>query len=346
MPHRLLPAAGVPRPTLPGSACARRARSRPPRGTALLALLLLTLAGASLLLRQLRFADLNSEREKATHAALQAAREALIAYAATSAAPGRLPCPENTALIGTATEGSQRSSCSNALPAIGRLPWRSLKIEALTDGYGEPLWYALSPGFRSPPINTGSAGQLGIDAQPGGFAAIVLAAGPAQAGQSRPTVSAAAPPQRANYLDGTNGDGDLSFASNGPLLNDRLLGIAAAEIAARISRRVLAEIRGADTDQPPAYGLRRYYNEHSAFPFADSDGDGHADAGADAGSLPYRDLEPVIEATAYGWIAANQWFGLVGYRREAPDRVLLTLGSVRLAVRPCPAQPCPAQPTP
>ena len=43
---------------------------------------------------------------------------------------------------------------------VGRLPWRSLGIDQLRDGYGEPLWYVLSRGFRNPPINFGTLGQI------------------------------------------------------------------------------------------------------------------------------------------------------------------------------------------
>ncbi|MFA7292630.1 MAG: hypothetical protein WC023_10320 [Rhodocyclaceae bacterium] len=319
-------------------------RTRIERGAALIGtLLLVVVIGAGLLLRQLSQADLDAARERATHTALLAAKEALIAHAATSDTPGRMPCPEDTSRIGFPTEGSQLSSCSNVATSIGRLPWYSLKLDKILDGYGEPLWYALSPGFRTAPINSSTPGQLTVDAQPGGYAAIVFAPGPMLSTQTRSAITAGTPPLTANYLDGTNNNGDNAFAATSTTINDRLLGITAAEISAPVIRRVLAEVRGADTDTPPTYGLRNYYNTNgSTFPFADTDADGSANAGATTGGLPYNDLTTVMEATANGWITSNGWFGLMTYQAlAAPTRAVLTLGGASLTVLPCTAQPCP-----
>lgn len=320
------------------------ARTRLERGAALIGtLLLVVVIGAGLLLRQLSRADLDAAREQTTHTALKTAKEALIAYAATSDTPGRLPCPEDTTRIGFPTEGSQLGSCSNVATTIGRFPWYSLKLDKILDGHGEPLWYALSPGFRTAPINSSTLGQLTIDAQPGGYAAIVFAPGPMLATQTRSSITAGTPPLVANYLDGTNNNGDNAFAATSTAINDRLLGITVAEISAPIIRRVLAEVRGTDTDTPPTYGLRNYYNTNgSAFPFADTDADGAANSGAATGGLPYNDLATVMEATANGWITSNNWFGLMTYQvLAAPTRAVLTLGGVSLTALPCTAQPCP-----
>jgi type II secretory pathway pseudopilin PulG len=313
-------------------------------GAALIgALLLVVLVGASLVLRQLSRADLDAAREQTTYIALNTAKEALIAYATTSNNPGRLPCPEDTSRIGFPTEGSQLSSCSNVAPTIGRLPWYSLKREKILDGYGEPLWYALSPGFRAAPINNGTPGQLTVDAQPGGYAAIIFSPGPALSTQLRSAITAGTPPLLASYLDGTNSNGDGVFASTSAAINDRLLGITSAEITTPIIRRVLAEVRGADTDTPPTYGLRKFYNANgSTFPLADTDADGAANAGATTGGLPYNDLTTVMEATANGWITSNNWFGVMTYQvLTTPNRAILTLGGISLTVLPCTTQPCP-----
>ncbi|MDX1376011.1 MAG: hypothetical protein R3357_10635, partial [Burkholderiales bacterium] len=58
--------------------------------------------------------------------------------------PGRLPCPEAAGYIGTANEGIAAGNCT--LPAVGRLPWRTLGLPKLRDASGEPLWYVVSPG--------------------------------------------------------------------------------------------------------------------------------------------------------------------------------------------------------
>jgi hypothetical protein len=321
-------------------------------------LLLLVIVGTGILLKQLSTADLTFAREQATQIALKQAKEALIAYAATAKkssgedVPGRLPCPEDVGLIGLVTEGGQQSNC-NTLPAIGRLPWRTLKLDKLLDGHGEPLWYAISPGFRGTTINSTTLGQLTVDAQPTAYAAIVFAPGPVLSGQARTAITAASPPVLADYLDGTNNNGDGVFTSiNIATNNDRLLGITAAEITAPIIRRVLTEIRGADTalpvplattPTPPAYGLRRYYNDNGlTYPYADTNSDGFADGSATIGGLPYKDLTTVMEATANGWITTNEWFGLITYQTfTAPNRATLTLGSASLTVHPCTEHPCP-----
>ncbi len=214
-------------------------------GAALIgALLLVVLVGTSLVLRQLSRADIDVAREQTTHIALKAAKEALIAYAATSNTPGRLPCPEDTSRIGFPTEGSELSSCSNVAPTIGRLPWYSLKLEKMLDGHGEPLWYALSPGFRAEPLNSETPGQLMLDSRTD-IVALILAPGPALSGQSRTLLTTSTPPDPANYLDVSNKDGNPKFisASTTNSLNDRVIAITHAELFAQVELRVARDVR-------------------------------------------------------------------------------------------------------
>lgn len=301
------------------------------RGAALLAILALVMVvGVGLFFRQLSNADIVAARDRTTQTALRDAREALIAYAATSDTPGRLPCPEDTSLVGGPSEGAQ-GSCSNTVMAIGRLPWRTLKLEQLRDGWDEPLWYAISPGFRSPPINTNSIGQLSVGTL--GYAAIIFSAGPPLAGQNRSVVTAVAPPVIANYLDGENANGNMVFAAAGANINDRLTGITVAELTAPIVRRALAEIRG-PTDA--SFGLRRYYSENgSTFPYADNTGDGNADVGVTSGTIPYLTLEPLLAATTYGWLNNNGWFALTSYQSlTAPNQAIVSIGATTLTAPP------------
>lgn len=64
-------------------------------------------------------------------------------------------------------EGVAAASCS--LPAVGRLPWRTLSLDKLTDAAGEPLWYVVSPGWAKPNntahtvINSNTPRQLTVD---------------------------------------------------------------------------------------------------------------------------------------------------------------------------------------
>src|SRR5688572_3830640 len=127
---------------------------------------------------------------------LSLAKQALIGYVAhrvnypanplaqREAHPGRLPCPEADANIGTASAGEAASFCT--LPAVGRLPWRTLGIDQLRDASGEPLWYVVSEGWTLPSsapgalvLNSNSRGQLTVDGQANAAAALLIAPGPA-----------------------------------------------------------------------------------------------------------------------------------------------------------------------
>src|SRR3970282_502627 len=86
---------------------------------------------------------------------LQQAKTALIGHVGLRAGdattpednPGRLPCPEAPGSAhnfggGVYTESDDGGAAGNCtLPAVGRLPWRTLGLDKLTDSAGEPLWY-------------------------------------------------------------------------------------------------------------------------------------------------------------------------------------------------------------
>jgi len=247
------------------------------RGIALMLLMLLAIVTASAIfvaaLGQPGTRNALQEQER-TLQALQLAKEALIAYAANQNIPGRLPCPENTLLIGTSTEGSALGGCT--LPAIGRLPWRTLNLGDLRDAYGERLWYAISPGFRLAPINSETQAQLTVDGVPNTAVAIIFSPGPALPGQTRPTTAPVQPAPDANYLtwvanylDLSNKDGDASFVSIGQAgqFNDRLMPVTAAELFRVVERRVLSDV---------AWALKEYFDCGSG----SMDWDGSCIAGA------------------------------------------------------------------
>ncbi len=184
------------------------------------------------------------KRESMTQNALRQAKESLIARAVLDAVPGRMPCPEDTGKIGGSYEGDAQSTCSNTSTLIGRLPWRTLKHEKLTDRYGEPLWYVLSPGFRSEPLNSETPGQLTLDDRTD-IVALVIAPGSALSTQLRSAPSSASPPDPANYLDLSNKDGNPKFISTGPTdsFNDRVIAITRSELFAQVERRVARDVR-------------------------------------------------------------------------------------------------------
>ena len=88
-----------------------------------------------------------------TEAALAAARDALIGYAASYPdqhagrhGPGYLPCPDRNG------NGSPNTPCPRK--SLGRLPWRRLGLHDPRDGAGERLWYALADNFRPTATST------------------------------------------------------------------------------------------------------------------------------------------------------------------------------------------------
>ena len=209
---------------------------------------------------------------------LAQAKQALIGWMALNAAstdtnPGRLPCPEAAGDFGTVNEGRAAGNCT--LPAVGRLPWRTLGLEQLLDAAGEPLWYVVSPGWAIPSagatltINADSLGQLALDGNEA--VALVIAPGPvliAQAGtgcaawtQTRP---AAGPPDLRNYLEceNANSPADTNFVGSRPgqTFNDQVLRISSADLLpaleAAISNRIQREI--APAIKAAAYSSTQY----------------------------------------------------------------------------------------
>jgi hypothetical protein len=214
-------------------------------GFALMALLAILATGMLyFLVNQLDAGAMRRRQDEVTTQALAQAKEALIAWSAVNdSVPGRLPCPEDTGKIGTVLEGQALLNCGNAV-AVGRLPWRTLGLDRPRDGYGEPLWYVLSAGFRDSPINSQTPAALTIDGVAGSAVAIVFSPGPPLTGQPRAPVSAATPPIVNNYLDLSNRDGDSAFVTTGPsgAFNDRLLPISHQDLFTAVGKRVAGEV--------------------------------------------------------------------------------------------------------
>ncbi len=309
------------------SAMARRRwrplRSRSSGAALLIFLILLVTAALTYVVNSLTPEMIEARRAQKTSAALIKAKEAIIAWSATNPTlPGRLPCPENASLIGTATEGQALSACNTLPPPgtwIGRLPWRTLGIGELRDGYGEPLWYALSDGFRNPPINTNTAAQLIFDSTPN-IVAIIFSSGPPLPGQSRPAVSATLPPIVSNYLDLSNADGNTSFVSTGnsATFNDKLLPISQQDLFLAVGRRVANEMRGDASN-----GLQRYFlNNANTLPLAANTP--LASQGTNSvGYIPYGDL--MYPGSA--WLNTNAWFPLATYQRNTGNQATVTIGT-------------------
>ena len=234
-------------------------------GAALMALLAVVVVGASyLFVNRLNTASaLATAKREHNGKVLNQAKQALIGYVAHVAAlasesnPGRLPCPEAPGNFNTNSEGIANGNCT--LPAVGRLPWRTLGLDKLVDAAGEPLWYVVSPGWAlsnstAPPlttfINSNSTGALTVNAAANDSVALIIAPGQAfsvaAAGacvawqQVRPV---AGPPDVRNYLECENAGG-ASFVTSGPSgsFNDQVVRVTTADILPAIEAAIAHRI--------------------------------------------------------------------------------------------------------
>jgi hypothetical protein len=240
------------------------------------------------------------EKEIRTGAALQAGKEALLAYIAqyaarsTTSEPGQLPCPESLNYYLAGTEGQSSTSCSNATEVAGRLPWRTLGIDQLRDGYGEPLWLVVSRGFRSPPINFATVGKISYNGTADAAVALVIAPGRAVNtvdASGTPTAPCAKVNQAATnrndntvnplnpalFLECGNSTGAYGNPGNmtgwSPWSNDRVLAITAKEwadaiapaLADRLQRQVAPALEDWRNVQSLSNWSRRFLPYASTF---------------------------------------------------------------------------------
>jgi hypothetical protein len=235
-----------------------RASRRAQRGLALVALLTVAvLAFAYVLTTRLNAASMFVGVDRDHNAKVMAqAKQALIGYMALRAGksgeqdPGALPCPEAAGDYNDlANEGRAAANCT--LPAVGRLPWRTLGLDKLTDASGEPLWYVVSPGWAKPNsttntvINSNWRGQLTVDGVGNDAVALIIAPGQPLPTQARNSASASP----VDYLDGENSaPADTVFVTTGPAasFNDQVLRVTTRDVLplleAAISQRMEREI--------------------------------------------------------------------------------------------------------
>jgi hypothetical protein len=188
---------------------------------------------------------------------------ALQAVKAGEDSPGRLPCPEAPGNIGTANEGQAAAGCT--LPAVGRLPWRTLGLDKLVDAKSEPLWYVVSPGWAITAgnlvINSNTIGQLNVDGQANAAVALIIAPGAAMnvlasAGCTARNQARSAPSptmDARDYIECFN-TGTSTFATTGATtsFNDQVVRITVADvmpaieaaIASRVEREIAPLLRG------------------------------------------------------------------------------------------------------
>lgn len=257
-------------------------------------------------------ADLYSQQK------LQQIRQSLIAWSVSAANPGSLPCPEDTALLGTANEGSAKASCSAGIN-MGFIPWRTLGLGKIRDAHGEPFIYLIATGFTKSPINSASltspdALAISLDGNP--VVALVASAGYPTSGQQRTKIFT----QLKNYFEGLNADADNQFFS--PMkcadCNDLILGLTAGQLFSAVNMRVLREVRGDQTQ-----GLIKYWLQYRFFPYADSNRDGYADSSQLMGTPSYQGGDTNLTYFST-WLKKNNWFEQIQYQLS-PDKSKVTL---------------------
>ena len=300
------------------------------KGVALIMLVLvLVIASAATFLSSFGGNNLKIERDKKTALALTEAKSALIGWSAShSTMPGILPCPEDVSLIGTPNEGVAKTSCTG--PSLGRLPWKTLGFGDLRDGNGDKLWYVISNGFRSSPINLNSQAQLTVDGQQGAAVAIIFSSGPPLHNQIRSPINLANP---AHYLDLVNANGGNAFLSKGlpAVFNDQLKIVTKNDLFKTIKFRILGEIRG-DSSQ----GLKQYFLlNQSVYSYADINLDGKSDAGQLIGTPSYNGDQSSLffSSQKKSMLVNNGWMNLTQYSMSYDrKRVTLLLGDQSMIV--------------
>ncbi|MES2181755.1 MAG: hypothetical protein V4493_06620 [Pseudomonadota bacterium] len=241
--------------------------------------------------------------EKKTTDALKKAKEALIYYSLNNtylnsvtcvsntncSRPGDLPCPD------TNNDGIAESSCGNAAGnnqtlRLSRLPWKTLGLGDITDGYGEHLWYAVSNNYknntRTRPLNSDTLGTITVrdgagkviyDATNGsGVVAVIFSPGNpitrqdgyvqnrSVTGLNNPNnyLDVAFGEDNASFTDGSGSDGfilgPIKDANSNVVLNDRLIVITRDEMAVAMETYVLTQVRDA---------FLTYYNTNSYYPY-------------------------------------------------------------------------------
>ena len=219
-------------------------------GAALLAFMLVILAGASfVLVSELNEATGQFSREFSSIGALKEAKAALIGYAVTypethpGDGPGFLPCPDRD------NDGSTDAGACALSPngtTIGRLPYKTLEISKVADHFGEVLWYAVADNYRNNPkvdqLNSDTLGNFSVDAM-NDVVAVIFAPGPPLGTQDRSTD--AGKNNVANYLEDDNADNDAMFVTQSAdtkdseyryKFNDRLITITRQELMKEVER--------------------------------------------------------------------------------------------------------------
>jgi hypothetical protein len=310
--------------------------------TILLMVLVLAMGSAFIFFDLVRPGAGDAERIRRTDAALALAKDALKGRAVSDInRPGSLPCPDSNG------DGNADLLSGNQCPRyIGRLPWRTLELPDLRDGFGERLWYALDPVFRdddsAQPINSDSRGTRIVYGENISTvltslgAAIVFSPGPTLGGQARgdtqlapcAAASGASIAQNLcadNYLDSSSGINNASatgpyvVAERSATFNDRLVALDSVELMMPVEARAAREIRALLI----AY---RAGSPCNCYPFADSGTSGNSQWNTRQGIVPLNSAAATLGGNSTvnwsgtappivvpPWLTGNNWHRVIFY---------------------------------
>lgn len=244
----------------------------------ILILLVLTLTISAFLLSEFNIDTVRQERAEKTNIALAEAKELLLArmlVLADGSVPseiGTLSCPD------TNNDGkSDNAGCGGNQE--GRLPYQTLNSEQITDGNGEPLWYAMADIFdvnQADNINyknlSDPAHQLTLDGKP--MSIVIMSPGAVLTGQDRSDLGEN---DITNYFEGDNADGDTDFVSQSAAnFNDRILGITPEEIEAHLENYFVKLVSNA---------LDNFYNENNFYPYPEDTSNSSCDSDSNMSRL-------------------------------------------------------------
>jgi hypothetical protein len=319
------------------------AASRRQQGAALMVIAALLILGISwfAVAALSRSSVASYEREVITARSLQMAKDALLSYVAHYAArtnhnfPGRMPCPESLSAIGTANEGEATGACSNTLVEVGRLPWKTIGMEPLTDGDNERLWYVLSPNFHpvtSPPVtalNFDTPAALPFDGA--NVVALIIAPGKPLntvndsdtppggcAKVAQGAARFASPLDPAKFFECGNATGAYANLGKSQWTNDRAIAITQAEwanaiagpVADRLQRQVAPVLADWDQFQQTAAGKSWGATWGLAYlPYASTFGDPAANDYC-GNNAAYEGLAPL--ALTSPAVCDTRWTGVSG----------------------------------
>lgn len=166
----------------------------------LLLVFLMAIIITGYIVKNLDSVEIVTQRDKNTAIVLAEAKAALIGFALNEniSSAGYLPNPD-LKLSSSIPEGSQSGMAGTVdISLLGKLPWYSLGMPVMRDGWNECLWYAVSGRFKSNPattvLNWDTLGQIDVIDANGNplisnLAALIFSPNAILSGQSRALAS-------------------------------------------------------------------------------------------------------------------------------------------------------------